>query len=224
MSENEIQISTKDKVLYAAARLFLEKGYKKTTIRDIADFAGVNRGSVTFAFEAKETILLPLVKFVLEGQFARAKKIISEKTNDPVLYYAVETVMQLHMAESSEQIRELYAASYALPETSALIYQLVTSKLNDIFSVYNPTWEEKDFYEREIATAGIIRGYMSIPCDIYFTMDRKIKAFLETALIIYNVPKEKINEAIAFMDNFDFEQISKDTVAFLLNYLEEKTR
>jgi len=43
----------------------------------------------------------------------------------------------------------------------------------------------------EIASASIMRGFMSVPCDVYFTMDAKVSRFLDCSLKLYDVPKEK---------------------------------
>ena len=42
-----------------------------------------------------------------------------------------------------------------------------------------------DVYKRQM------RGFMSVPCDVYFTMDAKISRFLDCSLKLYDVPKEK---------------------------------
>ena len=214
---------TRSKILHAAAKLFLEKGYAESTVKEIAAEAGVNLGSLTFAFKNKENILCELVGIVLEGQFEAASKVVEGITEDKVLFYAVETVMQLHMAESSEHMREMYSVSYSLPHSSQIIYRTITGKLEYIFKEYLPNLESKDFYEREIASGGIMRGFMTVPCDMYFTMERKVKSFLETTFLVYEVPKEKIQEAIAFVGQFDFEKLAKETIENMLKYLESKT-
>lgn len=219
---SEVNISTKDKVLHSAAVLFLEKGFQKTTIVDIANHAGVNRGSVVFAITNKENLLKMLVEYVLDGQFEASRKIVAGKTEDPILYYAAEIALQLYMAESSEQVRELYAAAYSLPMTSEMIYSKVTDRLEPLFRAYNPDWETRDFYESEIATGSIIRGYMAKPCDHYLTIERKVRAFLKNSLVIYHVPDVKIDEAIRFVSAIDFDKIAKDTIQNLLSYLEKR--
>lgn len=221
-TEESPRISTRDKILHSAATLFLERGYEKTTIRDIAEHAGVNRGSVVFAFRNKEAILEMLTAYVLEGQFETVARFLEGKTNDPVFFYGAETVMQLYMAESSEQVRELYAVAYAYSSTADMICRMVTTKLEMIFKPYNPDWKAKDFFEREIASGGIIRAYMAAPCDMYFTMERKVRAFLETALLIYHVPAEKIAQTVSFVSQFDFAALAKDTIDNLLDYLDSR--
>ena len=213
----------RSKILHAAAKLFLAKGYAESTVKEIASEAGVNLGSLTFAFKSKENILCELVGFVLEGQFEAAGRLLKGVTEDLILFYAVETVMQLHMAESSEHMREMYSVSYSLPQSSQIIYRTITGKLEYIFKEYLPDLEAKDFYEREIASGGIMRGFMTVPCDMYFTMERKVKSFLETTFLVYEVPKEKIAEAIAFVGQFDFEKIAQETIENMLKYLESRT-
>lgn len=215
-------ISTKNKVLHAAAELFLEKGFQKTTIMDIAGRAGVNRGSVVFAITDKENLLKMLVDYVLDGQFEASRALIAGKTDDTVLYYAAECAMQLYMAESSEQVREIYAAAYSLPSTSELIYTKSTAKLRPLFEAYNPSWQDSDFYECEIASGSIIRGYMAKHCDVYFTIDKKVRAYLRHSLALYHVPEEKVDEAIAFVSTIDFRAVAEQTIAHMLGYLEKR--
>ena len=207
----------KNSVILASAKLFLTKGFTKSSIKDIAGGSGISVSSVMYVFKSKEDILVELVEYVLESQFNEAKQLIINKTNDPVLYYGVETVMQLYMAESNEHIRDLYLASYSLDKPSELIRQNITKKLEVIFKDYLPDYDEKDFYELEIASGGMIRNYMMKPCDMYFTMIRKRKRFLETALRIYQVSSNKIEEAVKFLDQFDFEKIAEQTIEKLLN-------
>ena len=213
--------STRDKVLYTAAMLFFERGYEKTTVKEIARLAEVNRGSVFFAIKNKEHLLYTLVSFVLENLFTSGHPAI-EETDDPILNYTVEMALQLYMTESREQVRELAIMAYALPTTSELIYRRTAVRLAELLGEYNPTWEEKDFFEHAIASDSIMRGYMARPCDLYFTMERKRRVFLETTLTIYNVPKEKIDEAAAFLSNLDMATLAKRTIDELLKVLKTK--
>ena len=215
--------SVKSKILHAAAKLFLRQGYEKSTIREIAAEAGVNRGSVCFAFKDKEAILCELVAYVLEGQFEATTKFLEGKTQDKILFYAAETTLQLYIAESSEHMRELYNVSYSLPHSSNVIFHAITGKLENIFKEYLPAWETKDFYEREISSAGIMRNHMSVPCDVYFTMERKVRAFLESTFLLYRVPDKKIEEAIAFVSKFDWQKIAQGVIDNMLKYLEQNT-
>ena len=218
--ENE---SVKSKILHAAAKLFLSVGYEQATIVKIAEEAGVNRGSVIYFFKNKENIVSELVAYVLEGQFKATTEFLNSKTDDRILFYAAETTLQLYIAESSEHMREMYNVAYSLPGSSGVIYRTITGKLEHIFKEYLPDWETKDFYEREIASAGVMRNHMSVPCDMYFTMDRQVRSFLESTFLLYRVPDEKIAEAVEFVRQFPWEQIAAGVIANMLAYLESKT-
>ena len=213
---------TKSLVLHSASKLFIERGYHNTRIKDIASQAGVSYNEVFRILEDKETILCELVGLVLECQFETSKKILKNVTEDKILFYAFETVLQLNIAESKEHIREMYSVSYSLMNSSKVIYKTITSKLMDVFKSHLPHLEEKDFYELEIDSAGIMRGYLTIPCDMYFTMDRKVRKFLETTFKIYDVSKEKIEEAIEFVSKFNFNEIAIDVINNLFEYLDNK--
>lgn len=213
----------KSKVLHTAAKLFLEKGYANSTVKDIAAEAGINIGSLVHLFKNKENLMCELVSYVLEGQFETTAKLLKGKTKDKILFYAAETTLQLYMAESSEHIRELYSVAYSLPHVAEVIYRTITGKLEDIFKEHLPHLETKDFYELEIASGGIMRGFMTVPCDMYFTMDRKVKRFLETTFLVYRVSDKKIKETIEFVSQFDYETIAQQTIDNMLAYLESKT-
>lgn len=211
----------KQLVLHTAARLFLQKGYTATTLRQIAKEAGVNIGSVMYLYESKENILCDLVSFVMGGQFAATERLLAGKTEDMLLFWAAETTLQLYIAESSEHIRGLYLAAYSHSKSSSLIYQYVAEKMQVYFKAYYPEYEFKDFYELEIATGGIIRGFMSVPCDMYFTMQRKVKRYLETAFLVYKAPEQKIQEAINFVSQIDFEAAAPQVIEHLLAALDK---
>ena len=213
----------KSKILHAAAKSFLEKGYSQTTMNELATAAGVSYGALFRIFSDKETILCELVKYVLEGQFEATKIVLKDKCDDKILFYAFETTLQLFMAESSEHMREMYNVSYSLPNSSNIIFNTITGKLEEIFKEHLPHLETKDFYELEIASAGIMRNFMSVPCNMYFTMERKLRRFLETTFLVYRVSDEKINEAIEFVSKYDFKMISQGVLERMLKYLEDRT-
>ena len=65
---------TQQKMLRAAVKLFLEKGYEGTTTAEIARAAGMTPSSFFRAFPSKEALLLELDKRMFSGQFALAEQ------------------------------------------------------------------------------------------------------------------------------------------------------
>lgn len=214
--------TNKQHILYAAAISFLEYGYTATTIKKIAADAKTNTGTLQNIFKTKDDILSDIVAYVLEGQFDTTAKFLEGITDDKILFYAAETTLQLYMAESSENIRSLYAAAYSLPKTTQIIQNTITKKLEYLFKEHLPEMETKDFYMLEIASGGIMRNFMMVPCDMWFTMEQKIEAFLETTFRVYCVPEEKIREAVEFVSRFDYNKIAGETIDTLLAFLKDE--
>ena len=97
---------TKRKILTVCVRLFLDQGYKNTSVSQIVDEAGVARGSYLNLFPTKDKILLDLTETMFGGQFGMARSIADIKL-PPVYAYAVETVIQLTLTELNENLREI---------------------------------------------------------------------------------------------------------------------
>ncbi len=214
---------TRTLVLHSATKLFIENGYTNTRIKDIAADSGVGYNEIFRMFTDKDTLLSHLVDLVIEHQFEVSKNVLSNITNDELFLYVFESVLQLYITELNENIREMYAVSYSLPSTSHKIYDYFSSKIETIFKKYLPEYETKDFYELEIATAGIMRGFIINPCNMYFTIDRKVQRFIRTTLKIYEVPREKIEEVIAFIESFDMKAYAEGVVATLYEYISDRT-
>ena len=168
---------TQQKMLRAAVKLFLEKRYEGTTTAEIARAAGMPPSSFFRAFPSKEALLLKLDK----RMFSTARHVL----------YAVGTAIQLHIAELTEPLRELYVTAYTLSSISAYLYRGTAKRLEGIFGDDLPDAEAKDFYEMEITSTGMMRSFVAVPCDVYFTVERKIARFLECALKLCNVPPER---------------------------------
>ena len=126
-------IAREQKMIYAGMTLFLEQGYGRTTTAQIARKAGMSPASFFAAFENKEALLLRLTQIMFRSQFSRAEKMLPADQS-PLLLYAMETGLQLHIAECSEPLRDLYVTAYSLPSTSDFINRSMTPRLRQIFS------------------------------------------------------------------------------------------
>ena len=209
---------TKRKILTVCVRLFLEQGYKNTSVSQIVDEAGVARGSYLNLFPTKDKILLDLTETMFGGQFGMARSIADAKL-PPVYAYALETAIQLTLTELNENLREIYIEAYSLPETSEYIYLHTTAELKQIFSANFPDYSDSDFYEMEIGTAGLMRNYMARKCDIHFPLERKLSRFLTAAMRVYRVPEDELEQAVRFVERLDIRSIAERVMYTLFQTL-----
>lgn len=212
---------TKRKILTACVRLFLEQGYKNTSVSQIVDEAGVARGSYLNLFPTKDKILLDLVETMFSGQFSVARS-IADQNLPPVFAYAVETSLQITLTELNENLREIYIEAYSVPDTAEYIYLHTTAELKQIFGANFPEYSDSDFYEMEIGTAGLMRNYMARKCDIHFPLERKLSRFLTAAMRVYLVPEEEQARVLAFISSIDIRELAVTVMHKLFALLEMK--
>ena len=77
MARNKYPEETVEKILTAARRLFLEKGYEQTTIQDIVDqLGGLTKGAIYHHFKSKEEIMFALSEqmFVQRNPFEAVRE------------------------------------------------------------------------------------------------------------------------------------------------------
>ncbi|MFT4200198.1 TetR family transcriptional regulator [Gordonia sp. (in: high G+C Gram-positive bacteria)] len=93
----------RDELLGIAGELFADRGLRSTTVRDIADTAGILSGSLYHHFDSKESMVDELLRAFLDGLFDRYRSIAAAGLP------ATETLRQLVVA-SFEAIDERHTA------------------------------------------------------------------------------------------------------------------
>ncbi len=87
LSRQEAQVQTRERLIEAARRLFVQHGFRGTSLRDIAEEAGYSQGAFYSNFPGKEAVLLELLKrhVALEDEEAKAIVGNEQHTVDKVL-------------------------------------------------------------------------------------------------------------------------------------------
>lgn len=175
---------------------------------DIIRDADVSVSTFQNIFRSKDGVLLDLAESMFENQFTLARRVVGENAS-PALLYAVETSVQLALSELNENIREVYVETYSHPQTVEYVCQKTSSTLYELLGPYQPECGPSDFYEMDIGSAGIMRGYMARPCDKYFTLDHKLNNFVKMSLRAYRVPEDEIKSILATIQKIDMIQVAE---------------
>ena len=80
MTTSEVSAPTgsrREELLRIAAGLFAEKGFKNTTVRDIADAAGILSGSLYHHFDSKESMVDEILSTFQEELFAKYDDVLA---------------------------------------------------------------------------------------------------------------------------------------------------
>ena len=218
MAITSASLPAKKRILTVCVRLFLEKGYKRSTLAEIIKKADVSYSTFQNIFRAKDGVLTELVEFMFSNQFAMARDEAGAKL-PPVYVYAVETAIQITLTELNENLREIYIEAYTEKEASEYILRETAKELQGIFGSYLPDATERDFYDMEIGSASIMRGYMAHPCDEELTLEKKLRLFLTMSLRAYNVPQEEVEQVIRFVEGLDIRAIAEQVMQKLFKAL-----
>ena len=211
-------LQTEKRILQACVRLFLENGYRRTTLLQIFKEAQVSSGSFQNLFRSKDGVLLELVKFMFENQFGMARSVAGAEL-PPVYVYAAETALQITLTELNENLREIYLEAYTQEYLLDYIQRATAQELHRIFGPYQPGLTEQDYYELELGTAGLMRGYMANPCTADFPLERKLEKFLTLALRGYKVPEDEVRQVLAFLAGLDIRGIAQKVMEELFRQL-----
>ena len=211
-------LPAKKRILTVCVKLFLEQGYKKTTVAEIVQKANVSNSSFQNIFRAKDGVLTELVEFMFSNQFGAAKKVAGTQL-PPVYVYAVETSIQMTLTELNVNLRDIYIEAYSHEEALEYIFRETAKELYQIFGPYQPQLTEQDFYALEIGSAGIMRGYMARPCDDVLTLEKKLVCFLSMSLRAYKVPEDEIHRVLAFMTELDIRAVAQQVMHQLFSAL-----
>lgn len=211
-------LQTEKRILQACVKLFLENGYHQTTMTHILKKAKVSSSSFQNLFHSKDGVLMELVKFMFENQFGIARNVVGTAL-PPVYVYAVETALQITLTELNENLREVYLEAYTKEHLLNYIQRATAKELQSIFGPYQPELLEQDFYELELGSAGLMRGYMANPCTADFTLERKLNKFVTLTLRGYKVPEDEVHKVLSFLACIDMRAIAQTVMEELFRQL-----
>jgi len=88
---------TRQTILNAAAKLFKERGYTATTLRDVAKEAGLKAGSIYYHFASKDEIMDEVLDSGLRAVSEAVKAAISACDNDDDYLAMIEASVHAHL-------------------------------------------------------------------------------------------------------------------------------
>ena len=104
MSDESTTVTRRNQLLAIAAGLFAEKGFKNTTVRDIADASGILSGSLYHHFDSKESMVDEILSTFQEGLFAAYDEVVA---SDVGARAKIERAMRLSFEAIDEHPHEV---------------------------------------------------------------------------------------------------------------------
>ncbi len=73
-----------EKIIHSAKQVFIEKGFEKGKMKDIADRAGISRTNLNYYFRTKKNLFYSIVEQIFESLIPRFENVL-HKQNQPTL-------------------------------------------------------------------------------------------------------------------------------------------
>ncbi|MCV7346880.1 TetR family transcriptional regulator KstR2 [Mycolicibacterium rhodesiae] len=149
----EQPVSRRDELLVLAATMFAERGLRATTVRDIADSAGILSGSLYHHFKSKEQMVEEVLRDFLDWLFDRYQQIIATEPNP------LERLKGLFMT-SFEAIEDRHA--------QVVIYQDEAKRLSSLpqFDFVEARNKEQRKMWLDLLNSGVEQGYFRPDIDV----------------------------------------------------------
>lgn len=176
----------RNEILETAERLFVTKGYTKTTVNDILKEIGIAKGTFYHYFKSKEEVMDEIIMRIINKDVVKAKRIVSNP-NIPVL----DKLFQVLMAQSpkSGDIKEKMIEQFHQPNNAEMHQKSLVQSIIHVSPVLT-----------EVLEQGIEEGIFSTPYP-----QETIELLISSAQVIFDEglfqwkPEEMIRRAKAFI-------------------------
>ncbi|MCC5912080.1 MAG: TetR/AcrR family transcriptional regulator [Clostridiaceae bacterium] len=177
-------------IIEAAVKIFARDGYHKATVSDIAEEAGIGKGTIYEYFNSKEQLFLEMIKFFIKAYLFSIKETLQQ--DDPTrekLKGYFEVVIDF--TRQHLDLVKIFSQEMWKPEENFMQLMLETKKqiISLVEAVFVQAVEEGTFrnIDTKIATLGFLGGtnYMVLHymckqgADI---TDREIEEFIDLFL------------------------------------------
>ncbi|GLV66364.1 TetR family transcriptional regulator [Bacillus mycoides] len=173
-------------ILETAERLFVTKGYTKTTVNDILKEIGIAKGTFYHYFKSKEEVMDEIIMRIIKADVAKAKVIISNP-NIPVLEKLFRVLME--QSPKSGDIKDKMIEQFHQPNNAEMHQKSLVQSIIHLSPVL-----------AEILEQGIDEGVFSTPYP-----QETIELLLSSAQVIFDEglfqwkPEEMMRRAKAYI-------------------------
>ena len=143
MTIEEKREKARREIMQASLELFYEKGYQKTTTRDIINKAGILNGSLYNRFKSKEEILLNIVTDYLERTLDESEEFLGEEIN-PLIAAVLPGAFEVFISSKDRKIADLIYEVHKLWATVEILTDMNIEWFSKYLEKYGIRFDNKD--------------------------------------------------------------------------------
>lgn len=207
-------------IIKEASKLFIQQGYTKTTIRQIATVCNLGRGHLYYYFNKKEDIILYLYKNLIEQIYTYINK-STKQTLDPLISYAMTQSIYIKTIATNEYLFRMYIEASEIDTLRKEYLNTLRDILNKYLRELNFKFDSNDInLSIIIGSAGedeLLRRFYNN--DTNLSLDEIIKSTIKTRLLLLNIHQEDVN-SILIKSQLEINNISIDEIIKNINTLD----
>ena len=146
-NERKTELSTRDKILKAAQKLFARNGYDGTTTRELAEKSGIAEGTLFRHFANKKAIL---VEVATQGWIDLLTDLLTE-LSEIASYEAISQVMykrMMRLGDNYDMMRVCFMEVQLHQDLRERIQSEVVEKMTDVAEAFFQTAMERGVYRK----------------------------------------------------------------------------
>ncbi|WP_317945630.1 TetR/AcrR family transcriptional regulator [Carnobacterium maltaromaticum] len=147
--KEEMQL-TREKILKEAQILFMQKGYKSTSTREIAQQSKITQPALYHHFKDKETLYIEVIRELTTSVKKELDKILKKETDpETKLSGMILTLIDLHPTNIMLMIHDIL--NEMQPENQYLLFQLSQDTYSRPFDDFFTEMQEKGLLRPEVS-------------------------------------------------------------------------
>ncbi len=146
-SDRKTELSTRDKILKAAQKLFARNGYDGTTTKELAEKSGIAEGTLFRHFPNKKAIL---VEVATQGWIDLLTDLLTE-LSEIASYEAISQVMykrMMRLGDNYDMMRVCFMEVQLHQDLRERIQSEVVEKMTDVAEAFFQTAMERGVYRK----------------------------------------------------------------------------
>ncbi len=137
------EIQKKQLILDAAVTVFREKGFEKTRMDDVAQLAGIGKGTIYQYFSSKDELLLKscslCCQHIIESTQELKKELNQQQVNPAKAFYLIMVHLFKVMPQKMQEDLKLFTEGYRQVSPDPLLFQKFADSLEEVWL----QWEEQ---------------------------------------------------------------------------------
>ncbi len=159
----------RDKIIKAALTLFIERGYHKATVAEIARAAGVSKGLTYNYYKSKEELLFAIIDHASEGMFEIAEQLVSGAGYQTALLNFLDAYF--HFLKSNKEYLSLQLGLLFQPGLKDLVRPMLQTRADKPYNTTQTMFRRSRVFAPDQAAKRLMTELDGIALHYLFVFD-----------------------------------------------------